>query len=221
MTTSGSCGTILVVDHDEGWRALAADVVSRLGYRTCALESAELALAHMDDERLVLAILEVELPGPTSGFELLQDIHAAHGEELPVILVSEERTAPLDHVAGLLLGADDYVSKPFDPGELLARVRRSISRSAGPNGQRHGAAGNGRASLSPRELEILELLSHGLSQAEIARELVMSPKTAGTHIQHILSKLGVHSRAQAVAEAHRLGLATPGFSMHELVVDRN
>ena len=80
-----------------------------------------------------------------------------------------------------------------------------------------GLARNGNLSLSPRELEILGLLSQGLSQTEIAESLVLSPKTVGTHIQHVLSKLGVHSRAQAIVEAYRLGFVSPDFAAHELI----
>jgi DNA-binding NarL/FixJ family response regulator len=166
----------------------------------------------------VLAIVEVELPGPTNGLEFLRELHSEYGARIPVILVSAERTAPLDHVAGLLLGADDYVSKPFDEGELLARVRRSLSRSEATNAiGKHQVVRRVEVALSPRESEILGLMSEGLGQAEIARKLVLSPKTVGTHIQHILSKLGVHSRAQAVAEAYRLGLVQPDFAAHELL----
>jgi DNA-binding NarL/FixJ family response regulator len=60
--------------------------------------------------------------------------------------------------------------------------------------------------LTKRELEVLRLLSDGLSQKEIAASLVTSSKTVSAHIQHILGKLGVHSRAQAVAHAYRRGL---------------
>jgi DNA-binding NarL/FixJ family response regulator len=136
-----------------------------------------------------------------------------------VILVSAERTAPLDHVAGLLLGADDYLSKPFDEGELLARVRRSLSRATKSSTTGNEYGGNAEVSLSPRELEILALLSRGLGQLEIAQHLVVSPKTVGTHIQHILSKLGVHSRAQAVAEAYRLHLVGADFAASALLTE--
>jgi DNA-binding NarL/FixJ family response regulator len=213
----GGCGTILVVDPDDDARAAAVAVAVRLGYAPRAAENADLVLERLDDERPALAIVAVELPGHTSGLELMRELHAAYGEGLPVILVSTKRTAPLDRVTGLMLGADDYVAKPFDRGELLERVRRSLRRA--------GAAavnGNGRTPpddeprLSPREREILALLADGKSQAQIASTLVISPKTVATHIQHLLSKLGVHSRAQAVAMAYRLGLVDAEVDAHLL-----
>ena len=217
------CGTILVVDHDGATRAAAVYVATRLGYQVLALENAELVVERLDEPAPALAIVEVELPGPTSGLELLRELHAAYGEDLPVILVSAERKAPLDHVAGLMIGADDYMAKPLDRGELLARVRRSLRRT-GPlrnsaNGHSNGHATgstNGEVSLSPREREILGLLAEGRTQGQIAGELVISSKTVATHIQHLLSKLGVHSRAQAVATAFRLGLVDADVSGHAL-----
>ncbi len=212
----GVCGTILVVDHDDAVRAAAVYVAVRLGYEVRCAEHAELVLERLDETPPALAIVEVELPGQTSGLELLRVLHAAYGDELPVILVSADRTAPLDHVAGLMIGADDYMAKPFDRGELLARVRRSLRRAKPPSANGNGN-GNGEISLSPREREILSLLAGGQSQKRIAASLVISPKTVATHIQHLLSKLGVHSRAEAVAIAYRLGLVElPDVSAHAL-----
>jgi two-component system, NarL family, nitrate/nitrite response regulator NarL len=175
-------------------------------------------LDRIDGDRPALALIEVELPGELSGLEVLRELHEAFGDDLPVILVSADRTATLDRVAGLLLGADDYLAKPFDTGELLARVRGSLRRTAAP-------AGNGSdwraadVSLSPREREILGLLAEGRSQKEIATALVISPKTVATHIQHLLSKLGAHSRAQAISIAFNLGLVEPEVGAHELVAE--
>ena len=149
----------------------------------------------------VPALVVVELGAAGGGLELMAEILARFGPELPVVLVSEVRTDPFDRVAGFLLGADDYVLKPFDAGELRVRLLRSLHRA-------HPCAARLRppANLSERELEVLASLAAGRSQAEIARDLFISPKTVGTHIQHLLVKLDVHSRAQAVAAAYRLGL---------------
>src|SRR2546429_9963040 len=88
------CGTILIVDHEDASRTEAVRVAVRLGYEPSSAENAELMLERLDGEgpAPALAILEVELPGPTSGFELLRELHDRFGEELPVILVSGERT---------------------------------------------------------------------------------------------------------------------------------
>ncbi len=212
------CGTILVVDHDDATRSAAVHVAVRLGYEVSAAENAELLLEWLDGNSPALAIVEVELPGETSGLELLRELHDRFGDDLPVILVSAERNTPLDRVAGLLLGADDYLAKPIDRGELLARVRRSLRRAAapGPNGTKNGTL-DPDTGLSPREREILVLLADGKTQKQIAAALVISPKTVATHIQHVLSKLGVHSRAQAVALAFQAGLVQPDVRAHMLV----
>jgi len=209
-------GAILVVDHDDATRSAVVRIAVRLGYDVCAVENAELLVERLDEARPALAIVEVELPGPSSGLELLRELHERFGEDLPVILVSSERTTALDRVAGLMLGADDYLAKPVDPGELLARVRRSLRRSrAAP--QNGGGTPAKSYSLSRREREILGLLADGQTQTEIAAALVVSPKTVATHIQHLLAKLGVHSRAQAVALAFRVGLVDSDVQAHVLV----
>jgi DNA-binding NarL/FixJ family response regulator len=89
--------------------------------------------------------------------------------------------------------------KPFSPDELVARVQKLTGRF-----QAQPQAAPSR--LTKREREVLSLLAEGKSQAQIARVLAISPKTVGTHIEHILSKLGVRSRSQAVALAYREGL---------------
>ncbi|HYX82124.1 MAG TPA: response regulator transcription factor, partial [Gemmatimonadales bacterium] len=123
------------------------------------------------------------------------------GEELPVLFLSGARTESYDRVAGFLVGADDYVVKPFAVDELLARVRRLV---------RHASAApeTSIALLTPREREVLGLLAEGLAADAIAKELFISKKTVGTHLEHIFTKLGVRSRAQAIAVAYRNELVT-------------
>src|SRR5262249_41072724 len=96
--------------------------------------------------------------------------------------------------------------KPLDADEFLARVRRLIARSR--PGRENSAAGEREFDLTKRELEVLHLLAEGSRASDIATKLVISEKTVASHIQRMLVKLGVHSRAQAVALAYQVGLIT-------------
>jgi DNA-binding NarL/FixJ family response regulator len=198
---------IVVVDPDDRTRSAASDVAERSGCDMVAFDDATSLIGHLAKERPLLAVIEVELAGEMNGLEVLEALHDRFGPDLPVILVSGTRTAAPDRVAGLMLGADDYVVKPFDGGEFRARLRRSLARADPSKTVVAPAEG---LHLSDRERQILSLLAAGRSQDEIATELFISPKTVATHIQHVLLKLNVRSRAQAVAAAYRLGVAIPG-----------
>jgi two-component system, NarL family, nitrate/nitrite response regulator NarL len=207
VAANTNCGSILIVDDDANYRAFVSSMFGRVGYGAREASSGEEALTSVRRERPSCVLLDVLLPGVT-GYAVCRELRDEYGEALPIIFVTGERTEPGDRVAGLLLGADDYVVKPFDPDELLARVRRSIVRSdltERRNGDQHRRV----FGLTDRERDIVMRLADGMGQKAIAAELVISPKTVATHIQRILGKLGVHSRAEAVAVAHREGLTRP------------
>ena len=198
------CGPILIVDDDAVFREFVGTLLGRIGHLTREAGNGEDALEQALAERPCLVLLDVDVPG-VSGYELCRELRDAYGPALPIVFVSGTRIDRLDLVGGLLVGADDYLVKPVDPDELLARVRGHLARS-GVSAPAPAANGDAR-NLTPREREILALLASGLDQRAIASELVISSKTVGTHIQRILAKLDVGSRAQAVAYAHRNGLA--------------
>jgi DNA-binding NarL/FixJ family response regulator len=186
---------VLVVDGDPESRASLSEALQRAGYRTQQAATGEEALQTAAQQRPALVIMETHLPG-TSGYEIARELQERYGTDLPIIFVSAARTDETDRVAGLLLGADDYLPKPIRVDYLLARVRRLVARSvpvAGPVASR----------LTPREQEVLGLLAHGLEQDDIAKRLFITPGTVAKHIERILSKLGVHSRAQAIVLALR------------------
>ena len=195
---------VLVVDDDEGFRALARALLERAGFAVVEAADADEALAAVEGSPPQAVLLDVRLPG-VSGYEVYRELRDRCGEGLPILFISGERTDPYDRVAGLLMGADDYLVKPCDPDELVARVRRSLrpGRSEPADEGRDASAGDAIDELTPREREVLALLAKGHSSTEIANELVISPRTLGTHVQHILSKLGVHNRTQAVAMEHQ------------------
>jgi DNA-binding response OmpR family regulator len=123
-----AAGSILIADDDAASRESVSALLRRAGYDATEVASGEEALQSALDEPPVLAILEVELPG-MSGYDVCRALRDAFGETLPILLVSGRRTDPLDRVAGLLIGADDYLVKPLGATELLARIRRALTRA--------------------------------------------------------------------------------------------
>jgi DNA-binding NarL/FixJ family response regulator len=193
-----NCGaTVLVVDDDDGHRELISTVLGRAGFSTVDAANGEDAMTAARRHQPRLVVLDVRMPD-LSGYEVCRRLRDEFGDTVSIVFLSGERTEGFDRAAGLLVGADDYLVKPFSPDELLARVR--VRLPAAPEEPPVPS------DLTKRELEVLRLLSDGLSQKEIAASLVISSKTVSAHIQHILGKLGVNSRAQAVAHAYRGGL---------------
>ncbi len=186
---------VLIADQDERARGALANLLESDGFRAHGVASGEETVAAVRGEQPSVVVLEVPLAG-LSGYEVCRALRDEFGPELPIIFVSAGRTEPYDRVAGLLLGADDYIVKPYAPDELLARVRRLVSRSP-------RISWAVASKLTKRELEVLRLLAEGLNQDEIGARLFISTKTVATHIEHTLAKLDVRSRTQAVALAYR------------------
>jgi DNA-binding NarL/FixJ family response regulator len=188
-------GSILISDNDEECRAGISSALQKAGYEVLEADNGDDAIdtARLNPPRLV--ILDVNLPS-LSGYEVCHQLKEDFGDGLPIILVSGERTEPFDRVAGMLIGADDYLAKPFATDELLVRVRRLV-RSATP------VASVVASKLTPRENEVLRLLAEGLEPYEIATRLFISRRTVGTHLENIMRKLRVRSRGQAIALAYR------------------
>ena len=194
---------ILIADVDESSRTLLAGVLRNAGYEPLEAEGGEEALELARTVAPAAAILEIPLPG-LSGYELCAALKVDFGPDLPVIFLTGSRTESYDRVAGLLLGADDYVTKPYVAGELLVRLRNLLHRRTDPESSRFVRR------LTKREHEVLALMAEGLQHQEIGRRLFISPKTVGTHVEHILRKLEARGRAQAVAIAYRHRILTPG-----------
>jgi DNA-binding NarL/FixJ family response regulator len=172
--------------------------------------SGEAAVEAMRKEQPLLAVLDVRLPG-LSGYEVCRWLRERFRDIVPIIFMSGERKESFDRAAGLMLGADEYLMKPFVVDDLLARVRGLLRRTV-PSPRLLAE------SLTARELEVLRLLAGGLTQADIANQLLISGKTVGTHIEHILMKLDVPSRAQAVAVAYRENLVQPTVAIPTITV---
>jgi DNA-binding NarL/FixJ family response regulator len=202
----GDCG-VLIVDDDPVFAALAETLLIEAGYACRTVASGDAALAAARDEQPRIVLLDLQMP-QMSGYEICRRLRERYGRSLGIVFISGARTESHDKVAGLELGGDDYVCKPFDPGELVARVR-SLARRLQPADAAAATRKQPEHSLSPRELEVLALVAQGLPQKQVAQALSISRKTVGSHMSHIFEKLGVHSQGQAVAAAHELQLLEP------------
>jgi DNA-binding response OmpR family regulator len=121
----GQPGRVLVVDDDSAVRHM---IISYLNDHQCLAvgsSGGDDVLQHLEGNQFSLVILDVQL-GPVDGFDLLRQIRAR--SDVPVIMITGQRQDDIDRVVGLELGADDYISKPFNLRELLARARAVLRR---------------------------------------------------------------------------------------------
>ena len=194
--------SVLILDDDSSIRELLAAILESAGYEVRVAVDGEEAVALAQEMTPDVAILDIQLPG-LSGYEVLRRLRQLFGLQIMIMFLTASRVTAIDRAEGLEMGADDYLLKPFDPSELLARVRALLRRAQTP--QQSGAS-----SLTPREIEVLNLLGQGHSPGEVAVRLFIAPGTVSKHVERILRKLDVHSQAQAVARAYREGLIYPG-----------
>lgn len=120
---------VLVVDDDAAIRTVVRWQMDDAGFRVAEAEDGPAALRLIQDERPTLVVLDLSLPG-LGGLDVLRSVRrgAAGRSDLPIIVLSG-RSGETDRIVGLDLGADDYLVKPFSPGELAARVRSVLRRS--------------------------------------------------------------------------------------------
>ena len=121
--------TLLVVDDDAELRELIAAFLTTQGYRVLAVPDGTTMDAALGTGEVALVILDLMLPGE-DGLSIARRLKRT--EEVPIIIVSAQGE-DVDRIVGLEVGADDYIGKPFNPRELLARVRAVLRRTSGPN----------------------------------------------------------------------------------------
>lgn len=117
---------LLVVDDDPGIRDLLCRYLGEQGFRMAAVEDGKSMDAWLTENTPDLVILDLMLPGE-DGLSLARRLHADH--QLPIVMISA-RGEEIDRIVGLEVGADDYLPKPFNPRELLARVRAVLRRNS-------------------------------------------------------------------------------------------
>ena len=126
---------ILVVDDDDGVRTAVTWALEADGFEVTTVENGLAAMDVIESSQLSLMVLDLSLPG-LGGLDILSRLRTTEAREgrwrLPVIVLSG-RDSEMDRIVGLDLGADDYLVKPFSPGELAARARSLLRRTAEPN----------------------------------------------------------------------------------------
>jgi DNA-binding response OmpR family regulator len=172
-------GPILVVDDDALFRELVTTILARAGYQTVEAETGEDALETAHRQPPEAVVLDVQLPG-ISGYEVCRKL-AVQGERPPVLFVSGARIEAFDRVAGLLVGGDDYLVKPFAPDELLARLHALIRRARSAN----------RVNLTNNERDLVQLLRQGLGAGEVADRISETEVAVRGRIDKVFTKLGV------------------------------
>ena len=124
-----ACSRILVVDDDQRVRTVVSWQLEADGFTVTEAVDGAAALAQIEQNRPDLVVLDLSLPG-IGGLDVLRRVREAEGTAAPLpVIVLSGRSGETDRIIGLDLGADDYLVKPFSPGELAARVRSLLRRS--------------------------------------------------------------------------------------------
>jgi DNA-binding response OmpR family regulator len=118
-------GTVLLVEDEPSVGELVRGYLTRDGYRVVWVRSGDEALAELDRHQIRLVLLDIGLPGK-DGFDVCRDIRAR--SQVPILMLTARDEEP-DRIVGLEVGADDYVTKPFSPRELVARMKAVLRRS--------------------------------------------------------------------------------------------
>ena len=206
--------TILVVEDEKDIRELVRFHLEHEGYVVREADSGETALRQIAAERPALVVLDLMLPG-TDGLEVCRRVRGAEATRaLPIIMLTA-RAEEVDRVLGLELGADDYITKPFSPRELVARVRAVLRRSHGEDiPPPHEVFERGRlrvdfdtyevfldgqpANLSLREFELLKFfLQHPyrvydrlqLLDLVWGQDVHVEPRTVDVHIRRLRKRI--------------------------------
>lgn len=128
--------TLLIVDDDRDIRSLLADYLETHGYTALTAADGNAMWTMLDQHKIDLLVLDLNMPGE-DGLTLCRNLRAK--SSLPVIMLTA-RAEPLDRILGLEMGADDYLPKPFEPRELLARIRSVLRRThSASQGGEHAA----------------------------------------------------------------------------------
>jgi DNA-binding response OmpR family regulator len=203
--------TIVVVEDDEHIADLVGLYLRQEGFRVVQAPTGERGLEAVRDQRPRMVILDVGLPGGMDGLEVCRRLRA--GTDVPILMLTA-RDGEIDRVLGLELGADDYVTKPFAPRELVARVRAILRRTDGTTREadvlqagdvevdvkrREVRRGGEVIPLATREFDLLRYLAENTGLALTRQQLLDGvwghgwygdERTVDVHVRQLRKKLG-------------------------------
>lgn len=204
---------VLVVDDEPDIVALVAYHLAKSGFRVATATSGSEAVHQARRERPALVVLDLMLPG-MSGFDVLEALRADEStRQIAVLMLTARREEP-DRIRGLSLGADDYLTKPFSPAELVLRVKAILRRTGATpeaddvvnigaisiNRSAHGVSVRGdEIELTPTEYKLLLLLAERRGRVQARSHLLQSvwdaapdiqTRTVDMHVQRLRTKLG-------------------------------
>jgi len=213
---------VLLVDDDDLMRAGLRSVLSSDGTIEVVGEAGDgrEALARIREHRPDLVLMDIRMPD-LDGISATREVLASSPDLKVVVLTTFEQD---DYIFDSLnAGASGFLLKRTKPEELIAAIHTVAEGDAllSPSVTRRVvdrmavqpvpvSAGRRLDQLTPRELEVLELVAQGLSNREIAETFVIEESTVKTHVKRILMKLGLRDRVQAVILAYETGLVRPG-----------
>ena len=189
--------TIHIVDDDPGMLKYLRDLVSSINYKSETYDNANDFLSAYNDDGIGCLILDLRLPG-ISGLELQQQL-ADNNIDLPVIMISgfgDVSTAVKAMKAGVL----DFLEKPFKAQELLDLIHNAVSKHK-VDRQKNSSQNQTLErinSLTRREKEVMQLVTTGMLNRDIAKQLEISIKTVEVHRANVMDKMAVNSVADLV-----------------------
>ncbi len=203
-------GLVHVVDDDASFRTAIERRLKLAGYDVATYATAEELLeAAPDNEQPGCILLDVRIPG-LSGPDL-QGRLIAQGSTLPIIFLTGHADTPTT-VRAIKAGAEDFLTKPVSSEQLLDAIERALARQNVARAQR-GRLDTFRtrlATLTQRERQVFDLIVVGRINKQVAHELGTTERTVKAHRHQVMEKMQVHSLAELVSIAERLGMLDKG-----------
>lgn len=213
--------TILVVDDDPGTRLAIGDYLEMAGYSVITAADGQQGLDMVEAYRPHLMVTDIVMPR-MNGYQLVRSVRQHPSFRLLPVIFLTERNKTEERIQGYQSGADLYLPKPFELPELGAAIRNLLERSQMIQSEYRLSQEEGLRPQAPamaivekldfpfhltqREQEVLVMLTHGLSNAQIGSQLHLSPRTVEKYVSNLLRKTETNNRAELVGYAmkHRL-----------------